>query len=77
MLDISWNYLGGKIGCTRSMADSIKLTQVLIHLDLSFCGFGEQESKILAEGFRSNHSIYGLHFEGNFGYINHRGFLVV
>lgn len=61
MLDLSWNYLGGKAVITRCMAESIpKLT--LIHLDLSFCSFGEEESKMLAESFRKNHSIYGLHY---------------
>jgi len=77
VLDLSWNYLGGNKSYTRCMAESLPKLQVLIHLDLSFCSFSEEESRLLAEGFRGNQIIYGLHFEGNFGYVNHRGFVVV
>lgn len=62
VMDFSWNYLGGKKGCTKAMGEAIQRLTTLVHLDLSFCGFGEEESRMLSDYFEKNHSIFGLHF---------------
>ena len=47
----------------------------LIHLDLSYNNITYDTCKILALGLKKNHSIYGLHFAGNYGKIDEHGFL--
>jgi hypothetical protein len=46
-----------------------------MHLDLSFNKFTFQDTEIMALGLRKNHTIHGLHFEGNEGRIDSLGFL--
>lgn len=53
-----------------------KDNKTLLHLDLSFCDFNNEESKRLSEALELNNTIYGIHYEGNMGYINYRGGLV-
>ena len=52
-----------------------KTNERIIHLDLSNNNFSLDESKKISEGLKTNNSIYGFHFEGNYGYIDNRGFL--
>ena len=47
----------------------------LRHLDLSFCNLGASECKILGELIKDNHTLWGLHFLGNEGYVDERGFI--
>lgn len=53
-----------------------KENKTLLHLDISFCDFNNEESKKLSEALELNNTIYGIHYEGNMGYINYRGGLV-
>jgi hypothetical protein len=46
-----------------------------MHVDISFCDIEKNNSAILAKALESNHTIYGLHFEGNSGFIDPRGYL--
>jgi hypothetical protein len=55
----------------------------VVHLDLSVNNFTLSECKqikdvhtfILSKALKQNHSIYGFHFAGNYGYIDAKGFL--
>lgn len=82
VLDISWNDLTGREAvssictCTPSISTVFKENKVLLHLDLSFCDFNGEESQRLSAALELNNTIYGMHFEGNMGYVNHRGGLV-
>jgi len=49
----------------------------LKHLDLSFCNMKESECKIFGELLKDNHTLWGLHFTGNWGYIDERGFIKI
>jgi len=49
----------------------------LIHLDLSFNNFSLQESKIIQKNLTENHSLFGFHFRGNYGYVDNKGFLTI
>lgn len=51
--------------------------KTLVHLDLCSNKFRFEECQDIAEGLKSNLSIYGIHFEGNFGYIDSEGYLVL
>ena len=47
----------------------------LYHLDLSSNNFRIAECEKIAEGLAENRSVYGFHFEGNYGYVDVEGFL--
>jgi hypothetical protein len=53
-----------------------QINKTLIHLDISFCDFHNEECKKLSIALEQNNTIYGIHFEGNMGYINYRGGLI-
>lgn len=89
MLDISWNCIGqqkpgpvkpGKKE-TRSVGqrwgEAFEVNKTLLHLDLSFNKIGVTDTTIMAEKIRENHTIYGLHFQGNCGRVDSLGFLHV
>ncbi len=46
-------------------------------MDLSSNNFSEVGSKIIAEGLEPNNKIYGFHFDGNHGFVDSRGFLMI
>ena len=46
-----------------------------MHVDVSFCELKIKEVELLAKSLEKNHILYGLHFEGNSGFIDHKGFL--
>lgn len=37
----------------------------LVHIDLSFCGFREEECETIARGLLLNHIVLGVHMAGN------------
>jgi translation initiation factor 6 (eIF-6) len=78
-LDFSWNKIGGngKPSCATYLADLLKSNESLLHVDFSNNLFDNEESNIIAEGLNKNHTIYGFHFKGNYGYVDNRGFLVI
>lgn len=47
----------------------------LVHVDLSHNKIREIDCEIIAEGLKGNHVVLGLHFQGNFGTIDHLGFM--
>jgi hypothetical protein len=48
----------------------------LVHADFSFCELSLKSMGMLGEALKNNNTLYGLHLEGNSGFIDHRGFLV-
>ncbi len=61
------------------MAATKHVGSTLVHLDMSYNKFTEEESILIAEELKDNHKIYGLHFDGNAcdAYVDPRGFLQV
>ena len=51
--------------CTLSIAKFISKSTDLIHLDLSYNGFTQEEAEEISKSLNQNQSIYGFHFEGN------------
>ena len=49
----------------------------LIHLDLSFNNFNLEESKTIQKFLTENHTLFGFHFRGNYGFIDQKGFLQI
>ena len=49
----------------------------LVHLDLSFNAFGEEDIRAIADGLVENHSLLGLHMDGNRCDVDQLGFVQV
>ena len=47
----------------------------LKHLDISFNRFNFEEITIIAEKLKANHSILGIHVQGNQAKYDHKGYL--
>ena len=45
---------------------------LLRHLDLNCNGFNLTESKKIAKALDKNHTLYGFHFNGNWGYLDEK-----
>eukprot|EP00359_Climacostomum_virens_P001679 CAMPEP_0204897674 /NCGR_PEP_ID=MMETSP1397-20131031/869_1 /ASSEMBLY_ACC=CAM_ASM_000891 /TAXON_ID=49980 /ORGANISM="Climacostomum Climacostomum virens, Strain Stock W-24" /LENGTH=860 /DNA_ID=CAMNT_0052065451 /DNA_START=87 /DNA_END=2668 /DNA_ORIENTATION=+ len=78
VLDLSWNALGRQRddAGVRVMSEALKIHKKLLHLDISHNNFSLSECKIIAEGLKENHTIYGIHADGNECSIDSRGFLI-
>ena len=44
---------------------------------MSFNNFTKEASQIIANGLEPNKTLYGIHFRGNYGFINAKGFLII
>ena len=78
VLDLSWNSLGNSEKCLRAFSKVfVKERLQIIHWDISFNKFTFNECQQIAITLEKNHGIYGIHFEGHYGYINKRGFLII
>ena len=78
VLDFSYNLLGcGGAQLTLVLKDFFADNKALLHLDLSANSFSLADCESISEFLKSNHSIYGFHFSGNFGFIDSKGFLVI
>lgn len=78
VLDLSWNSLGmHQSGFAKAFAEYIRSNQSLVHLDMSNNYLGKEDTKIIAEALAQNHTLYGLHYQGNAGYVDSKGFLQV
>ena len=78
VLDLSWNSLGlYNSPFAQYFADYISKDKALVHLDLSNNYFTKSAAITISKALEQNHTLYGLHFQGNVGYIDPKGFLVI
>lgn len=78
VLDYSLNQLGCEGGsCAKAISNCFRVNKTLEHVDLSFNNFGKEETEAIAEGLEPNKHIYGLHYRGNYGWVNSKGFIVL
>lgn len=79
VLDGSYNSLGSSSDNASSKAFSqlFKNNDFLLHLDLSHNGFKEIDCQILSNGLNENHTILGIHLQGNETSVDAKGFLKV
>lgn len=76
VLDLSYNSLGSSTGkVIDRLSDFFVKNKTLLHLDLTSNHFTLADCQKISEGLKQNHSIYGFHFMGNFGYVDSKGFL--
>lgn len=76
-LDLSWNSMGrdSSLEIARAMGDAFSTNTQLVHLDISYNHFTIEECKLMGEGLLTNHTILGLHVEGNCCTLDSRGFI--
>jgi hypothetical protein len=48
-----------------AMKSMFASNKTMIHIDLSYNGFMQDELKVMGEGLKDNHTILGLHMLGN------------
>jgi len=77
-IDVSWNALGEKGACAgaEAIAQVLRESSILFHLDLSYNQMDAAACEIIGEGLRDNHYLYGLHMVGNAAILDADGFLV-
>eukprot|EP00928_Gymnodinium_smaydae_P022519 TRINITY_DN18885_c0_g1_i1.p1 TRINITY_DN18885_c0_g1~~TRINITY_DN18885_c0_g1_i1.p1 ORF type:complete len:1190 (+),score=260.08 TRINITY_DN18885_c0_g1_i1:212-3781(+) len=85
-LSLAWNPLGGgehadarrrkeASACARMLGDIFSDSKVLFHLDLSYNGFSASDCGVLGEGLAANHTLFGLHLNGNDATMDDFGFV--
>ncbi|CAK90105.1 unnamed protein product (macronuclear) [Paramecium tetraurelia] len=77
VLDFSYNLLGCGNVIAPALKDFIIENKSIQHLDLSANSFTFSDCTIISEALKQNHSIYGFHFRGNFGFVDSKGFLII
>lgn len=78
MLNLGWNTIGN----FQSKLFAEKLSQTfkddnLIHLDISHNNLSKESCSIIAQGLAGNHSLFGLHVEGNECAVDPQGYLQI
>ena len=77
--DISFNNIGcdgWDNECAKAFKHMFKDNKILVHIDISYCGFNMDDILIMNEGLIENHTIWGIHSIGNAGKTDQLGFLV-
>ena len=78
ILDLAWNSLGNQAsGFAKSVSEFVAINTDLVVLDISNNQLGKEAAKEIADGLSKNHSIYDFMFQGNYGYVDSFGFLIV
>jgi hypothetical protein len=77
LIDLSWNNIGKSNAFVGLLVRIIerKMSQIS-HWDLSYNQFTYEECVRISQSLELNHQIIGFHFEGHYGYVDHRGHLV-
>ncbi len=73
MLDLSWNSLGHYLKNhtgVNQLCEMLKQNKDIVHLDLSNNNFNLKECIEISIALENNKTIYGFHFQGNFGYVD-------
>ena len=67
VLDLSWNRIGHRTHTVsvEKFCDMFQKNTSLVHLDISYCGFREEECTMISQGLLQNHTILGVHMAGN------------
>ncbi len=77
VLDLSWNSLGTHRGkmFARKLAELLAGQTGLMHLDISFNKLQLPECQTIAAALTNNHSLWGLHVQGNAAHLDAKGFM--
>mmetsp|Transcript_6210 Transcript_6210/g.15516 ORF Transcript_6210/g.15516 Transcript_6210/m.15516 type:complete len:861 (+) Transcript_6210:1384-3966(+) len=77
-LDLSWNSMGSNMDrgreCSSALSVALEVNMELLHASFSHNNFSTLDCESIAKGLRANHSLMGLHMEGD-AVLDARGFL--
>lgn len=59
----------------EAWAKAFKANRRLVHLDISFNAFDSKEIEVISTGLKENHTLLGIHVDGNDCTVNSLGFL--
>ena len=62
-------------GFSENWSDAFASNSSLIHVDMSHNHLETSDVEIMAEGLKENQQILGIHFAGNYGDVDNRGFV--
>jgi hypothetical protein len=68
VFDLSWNKIGD---CTGKMSMFLEQNSTMLHFDISNNRFTLEECKIIAKSLSQNKNIFGFHFQGMYGQLDH------
>ena len=78
VLDLAWNSLGlNKTGFAKTLAEFLATNTEIAIMDLSNNSLSKSDAETIAEGLAKNHTLYDFMFQGNYGYVDVYGFLIV
>jgi hypothetical protein len=72
--DLRWNLLASAL---PELADMLRRNRTLTHLDLSFNHLDRDQCAVLGEALAHNHTLLGLHMDGNACTVTSCGFLAL
>lgn len=75
-LNLAYNHIGlpNSILAIEALSQLIN-EGTLRHLDMSFTNLDETHCKVLGENIKDNHTLFGLHMQGNRCYVDSHGFI--
>ena len=77
VLDLSWNSLGAsEKGLADAFFNLFSKNNILAHCDFSYNNISYETTAKAAEGLNGNHSVFGLHWNGNQGFVDTDGYLI-
>ena len=65
-----------KTSFANNWSEAFAQNKSLIHVDISNNKIGETDVETIAEGLKENHTIFGIHFVGNAGHVDNKGFVI-
>lgn len=74
-IDCSWNSFGSSIEAIESLCKFLQCESQLKHLDISNNRISFESSESIARAIHNNHTLLGIHIEGNHCTIDHLGFI--
>ncbi|CAG9323140.1 unnamed protein product [Blepharisma stoltei] len=77
ILDLSWNAISSPPldNACKFLSRAFQKHPLLFHVDLSHNGLSLNDAQVLSEGLAHNHTIMGIHMEGNQGIVDALGFV--
>ena len=78
-VQLEYRHAANKVECAVSAwkwRKTLMKNFTLLHMDISFNGFTDQDMIVLGDGLRENHTMLGCHVEGNSCKLDTLGFIV-
>ena len=76
-LNLGWNSIGGqRDSSAEAFAEMLLKNDTIKHLDISYNRYNKAEIEQISEALKANHTILGIHVEGNAAIYDPKGYLI-